>query len=127
MYKRGGTARRRARHYVRALNMKHTLEFIERYAMLLCQLGKWPPARMLGRIYRPVRPLVLIYNSMEVSEFGMESHKQLKLYMILLTDPEKYYFVAFKAKLLSNSKNFACYWFLKKLSLVIVCTINSGM
>ena len=35
----------RARHYVRALNMKHTLEFvfIERYAaMPFCQLTKWP-------------------------------------------------------------------------------------
>ena len=52
---------------VRALNMKHTLEFvvIERYAMLFCQLRKWPPARMPGRVYRPVRPLVLIYNSMD--------------------------------------------------------------
>ena len=55
----------RARHYVRALNMKHTLEFvfIERYAMLFCstykmatqahavgcqfcQLRTWPPARV---------------------------------------------------------------------------------
>ena len=54
------------RHYVRALNMKHTLEFvfIERYAMLFCQLTKWLHARMLGRVYKPVRPLVLIYNSL---------------------------------------------------------------
>ena len=67
-----------ARHSVRAFNMKHTLEFvfIERYAMLFrqltkwphkhavrcqfCQLRKWPPARMPGRVYRSVRPLVLI-------------------------------------------------------------------
>ena len=74
----------RARHYVRALNMKHTLEFvfIERIAMLFfstyemaaqthavgcqfCQLRKWRPARMPERLYRPVRPLVLIYNSMQ--------------------------------------------------------------
>ena len=73
----------RACHSVRALNMKHTLEFVfnKRYAMLFystykmaahthavgcqfCQLRKWPPARMPGRVYRPVRPLVLIYNSM---------------------------------------------------------------
>ena len=71
----------RTRHSVRALNIKHTLEFvfIERYAMLFCsthkmaaqtqavgcqfcQLRKWPPARMPGRIDRPVRPLVLMYN-----------------------------------------------------------------
>ena len=34
----------RMRHSVRALNMKYTLEFvfIERYAMLFCQLTKWP-------------------------------------------------------------------------------------
>ena len=28
---------------------------------LFCQLRKWAPARMLGRVCRPVRPLVLIY------------------------------------------------------------------
>ena len=78
------------RHYVRALNMKHTLEFvfIERYAMLstnkmaaqahavrclFCQLRKWPPARMLGHVYRPVRPLVLIYNSMVCTFFNILS------------------------------------------------------
>ena len=73
----------RACHYVRAFNMKHTLEFvfIERYAMLFCstykmaaqthavgcqfcQLRKWPPARIPERVYRPVRPLVLSFNSM---------------------------------------------------------------
>ena len=30
---------------------------------LFCQLRKWPPACMRGCVYRPVRPLVLIYNS----------------------------------------------------------------
>ena len=40
----------RARHSVRALNMKHTLEFvfIERYAMLFFQLTKWPHKHMLS-------------------------------------------------------------------------------
>ena len=66
-------------HYVRALNMKHTLElvFIEHYAMLFCstykmaaqthavgrqfcQLRKWPPAHIPEHVYRPVRTLVLI-------------------------------------------------------------------
>ena len=32
-----------------------------------CQLRKWPPARMPERVYRPVRPLVLIHNSMVYS------------------------------------------------------------
>ena len=37
---------------------------------LFYQLTKWPPARMPGRVYRPpVRPLVLIYNSMRPSDF----------------------------------------------------------
>ena len=31
---------------------------------LFCQVRKWPPACMPGCVYRPVRPLVLIYNSM---------------------------------------------------------------
>ena len=37
------------RHSVRALNMKYTLEFvfIERYAMLFCQLRKWQHKHML--------------------------------------------------------------------------------
>ena len=67
--------------------MKYTLEFvfIERWReaalstykraaqthsvrCLFCQLRKWPPAHMLGRVYRPVRPLVLIHNSMVKSE-----------------------------------------------------------
>ena len=36
--------KRHVRHCVQALNMKYTLEFvfIERYAMLFCQLTKWP-------------------------------------------------------------------------------------
>ena len=33
-------------------------------AMMFCQLRKWPHVRMPCRVYRPVRPLVLIYNSM---------------------------------------------------------------
>ena len=55
-----------ARNSVRTLNMKYTLEFvfIEHYAMLFCQLRKWPHVHMTGCVYRPVRPLVLIYNSM---------------------------------------------------------------
>ena len=28
---------------------------------VFCQLRKWPPARMSGCVYRPVRPVVLIY------------------------------------------------------------------
>ena len=32
--------------------------------MPICQLRKWPPVRIPGRVYRPVRPLVLLYNSM---------------------------------------------------------------
>ena len=59
----------RARHSVHALNKKRTLElvFIQRYMMLFfstykmapqthakqclfCQLRKWPPARMPGRV-----------------------------------------------------------------------------
>ena len=70
-------------HSVRGLNMKHMLEFcfygtlhvavFSTYKMsaqthakqcLFCQLRKWPPACMPGRVYRPVCPLVLIYNSM---------------------------------------------------------------
>ena len=67
--------------------MKYTLEFVlilnairddvvSTYKMaeqthvvqcLFCQLRKWPPAHMPGRRYKPVRPLVLIYNSMNVN------------------------------------------------------------
>ena len=37
---------------------------------LFCQLRKWPPECMPERVYRPVRPLVLIYNSMFETPFG---------------------------------------------------------
>ena len=63
---------------LRALNMKHTLEFVfmERYAMLFCSTYKMAAqTQAVGcqfcqlrirpeRVYRPVRPLVFIYNSM---------------------------------------------------------------
>ena len=74
-----GTARGKVRLSVRALKMKYTLElyaarscFVNlqngrtrtRCAMLFCQLRKRPHACKPGRTYRPVRPLVLTYNSM---------------------------------------------------------------
>ena len=74
--------------------MKNTFEFffIERsrdavcstykiaaqtHAMIcqFCQLRKWPPAHMPEHVYRPVRPLVLIYNSiLESKLFNHDKH-----------------------------------------------------
>ena len=93
MHKREGTARRHSRHSVRVLNMKYMLEFVfmnttrccfvnlhvqngrtnTRYDVgyCFCQLRKWRHPRMPGRVYRPVRPLFLIYNSMTKSDHGM--------------------------------------------------------
>ena len=80
----------RARHSVHALNMKHMLKFvfIKRFGCCFvqltkwphkhthvgcqfCQLRKWQPACMLGRVYRPVRPLDLIYNSMAFAKLHL--------------------------------------------------------
>jgi hypothetical protein len=89
----------RARHSVRALNMKHTLEFvfIERYGMLFFQLTKWPHnytqsnacfvnlengcLRACRVAYnRPVRPLILMYNSMIVHDL-IDRHEIMHAYM----------------------------------------------
>ena len=47
---RQGRKETRARHSVRALNKKQTLEFVftERYAMLFFQLTKWPHKQTLS-------------------------------------------------------------------------------
>ena len=97
-------------HSVRALNMKHTFElvFVKRYAMLFFHLTKWPqkhtlsnacfvnlekwlPARMPCRVYRPVRPLVLIYNSMVYTYLPgrLGSFENLSCYAIYFTAAEK--------------------------------------
>ena len=53
---------------------------------LFCQLRKWPPARMPGRVYRPVRPLVLIYNSMaKTNNIILPPSWSCSLYPVTLT------------------------------------------
>ena len=83
----------RARYSVHAMNMKHTFEFVfvtlrdavfSTYKMAaqthakqcpFVQFRKWPPACMPGHVYRPVRPLVLIYNSMNDPHMYMYASK----------------------------------------------------
>ena len=50
---------------------------------LFCQLRKWPPARMPGRVYRPVRPLVLIYNSITGNIHSLSHGEVLELRILL--------------------------------------------